>query len=62
MNILSSKVDCHPDTFAPVVTAVIEFPLEAVVDRVALVGEDELAKIIGVEFISAWKRHKGVPE
>lgn len=60
MDIISSKVSMHPETFAPIVELVVQIPLEALVDGKALLGEDELASVIGTEFISAWKRHKGI--
>jgi len=58
MKIASSRVYRDEKSFEPIVEVVLLFPLELMVDGRALMGDEELACLVGKEFLSAWDTHK----
>ena len=49
MKLISKEVKMDPMTFAPTMQVTIELPLEIMQDGVALMGPEEVKKILGLE-------------
>ncbi len=55
MRLIKKEVKMDPDTFAPTMQVTVEFPLELMIDGIALMGAEEVKKVLGIELYDLLK-------
>lgn len=62
MRLISKELKFNPDTFAPELFLTVSVEMELLHNGAVLLGDDELALIVGREFVNMWKDHKSLTE
>jgi len=58
MKLIEKKISMDEMTFSPVMRLTIELPLEIMQDGVALMGVDEVKKVLGTDLYELLKEEK----
>ncbi len=51
MKIVDLKKGIDPETYAPILRATVDIPIESFQDALAQLGPAEFSKIVGIEFV-----------